>query len=363
MPRKRWIGLGLAAIATGYLAFWPVPVAPVAWDAPVNAGLVGTFAPNDGLATATQLALAGKTGPEDAVEGLDGRIYVSTHDGTILRLDAEGGSPEVFANTGGRPLGIAIHPDGDVIVADAMKGLLAIDAQGQVTTLATQADGVAIVYADAVDVASDGRIYFSDASTKFSAADIGDTLEASKLDILEHGGHGRVLVHDRRDGSTRVVAKGLEFANGVALGPDQKWLWVCETGRYRVIRIALDGSGRIEALASNLPGFPDNIRRGRDGLYWVGLVSPRSGILDAASNWPRTRAAMQRLPAFMRPDAKRFAHLLLLDSSGAVMRSLQDEKNYGFVTGGLQTERYVFVTSLKEDTLARISAQSWAPAL
>lgn len=356
MPRKRWIGVGLAALVAGYLALWPVSVAPVAWQAPVDAGLVGVFAPNDRLATATRLALAGKTGPEDAVEGPDGRIYVSTHDGTVLRLDADGGSPEVFANTGGRPLGIAMHPNGDVIVADAMKGLVAIDAEGQVTTLATQADGVPIVYADAVDVASDGRIYFSDASTKFSAGAIGDTLEASKLDILEHGGHGRILVHDRRDGSTRVVAKGLEFANGVALGPAQQWLWVCETGRYRVIRIALDGSGRIEPLASNLPGFPDNIRRGRDGLYWVGLVSPRSGILDAVSNWPRTRAMMQRLPAFLRPDAVRFAHLLVLDASGTVIRSLQDEKDYGFVTGGLQTDDYVFVTSLKEDTLARISA-------
>lgn len=354
MPRKRWIGVGLVAIVTGYLAFWPVPVAPVAWEAPVNAGLVGTFAPNDRLAAATRLPLAGKTGPEDAVEGPDGRIYVSTHDGTVLRLAADGGSPEIFANTGGRPLGIAMHPDGDVIVADAMKGLLAIDPQGQVTTLATEADGVPIVYADAVDVASDGRIYFSDASTRFSAAAIGDTLEASKLDILEHGGHGRVLVHDRRDGSTRVLAKGLQFANGVALGPAQQWVWVCETGRYRVIRIALDGSGRIEALASNLPGFPDNIRRGRDGLYWVGLVSPRNAILDATSRWPRVRAAMQRLPAFLRPDAVRFAHLLALDASGAVIRSLQDPAEYGFVTGGLQTAEYVFVTSLKEDTLARL---------
>lgn len=43
-------------------------------------------------------------------------------------------------------------------------------------------------FADDVDVAADGKIYFSDASTKFGAKDSGGNYEASLLDLMEHGG-------------------------------------------------------------------------------------------------------------------------------------------------------------------------------
>lgn len=79
--RKRWIlgavGLGL----TAYLALWPVPVAPVAWSAPEDQGLTGAFAPNRLMAAADLLPLGGHVGPEDAVEGPNGQLFVSTHAG------------------------------------------------------------------------------------------------------------------------------------------------------------------------------------------------------------------------------------------------------------------------------------------
>ncbi|MBU0989638.1 MAG: hypothetical protein KJ823_05555, partial [Proteobacteria bacterium] len=58
-----------------------------------------------------------------------------------------------------------------MIVADAFRGLLSIAPDGTITELAVVADGVPIRYADDVDVAADGKIYFSDASTKFCAKD------------------------------------------------------------------------------------------------------------------------------------------------------------------------------------------------
>lgn len=357
MARKRWMFLGGSALLTAYLGLWPTPVDPVSWQAPEDAGLVGDFAPNTTLSDLALLDLAGQSGPEDAVQAPEGHIFVSTHDG-ILKLNAQGENPTMFSQTWGRPLGLAMHPDGDLIVADAYLGLLAIDAQGKHRVLTAEADGQPILYADAVDVAPDGRIIFTDASTKFGAQSAAGTLEASKLDILEHGGHGRLLAFDRRSGVTQVLAKGLQFANGVAIDPSGRFALVCETGSYRVVRIPLDGSGTIEPILSNLPGFPDNIRRGQNGRYWVGLVSPRRGILDALSTWPRLRAAIQRLPAFMRPDAVRYAHLLSIDATGKVLASLQDPERYGFVTGALETAEYLFVTSLKEPSFGRMARDS-----
>jgi hypothetical protein len=53
---------------------------------------------------------------------------------------------------------------------------------------------------------------------------------ASLLDINEHGGHGRLLVYDPQTGETTTLLDGLNFANGVAVGHDQSYILVNETG-------------------------------------------------------------------------------------------------------------------------------------
>lgn len=52
---------------------------------------------------------------------------------------------------------------------------------------------------------------------------------------------GRLLRYDPRDGSTRVVAEDIWFANGVALSPDGTWAAVVETNSFRVHRVWLSG--------------------------------------------------------------------------------------------------------------------------
>ena len=123
-------------------------------------------------------------------------------------------------------------------------------------------------------MAADGKIYFSDASTKFGARESGGTYEASLLDINEHGGHGRLLVYDPASGKTKTLLTGLNFANGVAVSHDQQYVLVNETGSYRVIRywIGGPGKGKSEPLIENLPAFPDNISTGLDGRFWIAFV-------------------------------------------------------------------------------------------
>lgn len=365
MRRKlRDAGIAFGAALVLYLLLWPVPIDPVAWDPPVDAGLTGPFAPNDRIAGTLGMALGGHEGPEDASIDPSGRILVATHDGTIVRLAADGSSPEDFARTGGRPLGIEHDRDGNLLVADAFRGLLSIAPDGAVTLLADEAEGVPIRYADDVDVAADGIIYVSDASTKFGAEENGGTLPASLLDIFEHGGHGRLLAHDRRSGTTRVVLGGLQFANGVAVDPAQRFVLVAETGSYRVLRVWLQGpkAGTHDVLVDNLPGFPDNVEVGREGRFWIGLAAPRNAAVDTLAGTPSLRKVVQRLPAAVRPRPARVGHVLAVDDTGAVVASLQDPTgSYAMTTGALETKDFLFVTSLTERTLARSGLHVLAP--
>jgi sugar lactone lactonase YvrE len=332
-----------------YLAAWPVPVDPVAWQAPEDQGLTGDFAANDALSGLGAISLGAHEGPEDAAIGRDGALYATTVSGTILRIAEDTAAVSEFARTGGRPLGIEAAADGALLVANAFVGIQRISPLGEVTDLITAIDGEAIQYADDLAVSRDGVVYFSDASKKFGAQASGGTYEASLLDILEHGAHGRVIAFDPWSGDARVLLDGLNFANGIALSADERFLLIAETGSYRILRHWLQGpdAGLTEVVLDNLPGFPDNINRGEDGRFWVGLVAPRDAKLDALSDKPFLRKVVQRLPAFLRPKAVPSSHVIAVNGDGEVLLSLQDPAAaYPTMTGACETRERLYLTRL-----------------
>jgi len=346
---SRTAAIVIAAIAT-YLAAWPVPVDPVAWRAPKAQGFVGPFAPNERLRDLETISLGDNHGPETIAVDAHGGVYAGTKEGRIVRVvDSRA---ENWVSTGGRPLGLRFDRDGSLLVADAFRGLLRVMPNGEVIALAPE-----IAYANSVDVAPDGRVYFTDSSTKFGARAWHGSYEASLLDILEHGGHGRLLVYDPRTKKTSTVLTGLNFANGVAIAHDSSFVLVAETGSYRVLRHWLAGPkrGRTETLLENLPGFPDNLSTGLDGRFWVGFASPRNQLLDALSSMPRLRKVVQRLPKIIRPKAVAYGHVVAFDRDGRVLASLQDPAgSYRLTTGATETAEFLYVGSLEMASLARL---------
>jgi len=334
-----------------YMVSWPVPVAPEAWDAPENPGYTGVFAQNDRLSDLDYLDIGGRSGPEDVAIGPDGLLYIATHDGEILRRPQSGGTPEVFALTEGRPLGLEFAPNGDLYVADAYRGLLVVDRLGAVRLLANEAGGKPVLYADDVDVAADGTVYFTDASTRFGARASGGTLPASVLDLVEHSNNGRVLRYDPATEQTTVFANSLTFPNGIAVGQDGA-IYVVETGTYSIWRYQPDGTGR-ELVIGNLPGFPDNINDAPDGTFWVGLVSPRNPVMDRLDDKPGLRRAVMRLPKSMKPAPTRYGFVFRMDARGTVTETLQDPAGtYALTTGAVVGEDgSIFVSSLTEPRL------------
>jgi sugar lactone lactonase YvrE len=349
LPRSGALLLVCLALLGLYLATWPVPVDPVAWEAPEDQGLTGAFAVNDTLTAASAIDLGAHEGPEDVAVGHDGALYASVASGTIVRIDRESGQVSEFAHTGGRPLGIESSPDGSLLVANGYLGIQRISSLGEVTVLLDAMDGEPLAYPDDLAVASNGVIYFSAASTKFGALAWKGSYEASLLDILEHGGHGRVIAFDPGSGDARVIVEGLNFANGVAISADDRFLLIAETGTYRILRHWLLGpdAGTTEVIVDNLPGFPDNINNGEDGRFWVGLVAPRDSKLDGLSDKPFLRKVVQRLPAFLRPAAVPSSHVVAIDGDGNVQMSLQDPgARFPAMTGVCETGQRLYLTRL-----------------
>ncbi len=362
MNRTLVLCAGLAAASLAYLLLWPVPVEPVSWSAPTSAGYVGAFKPNTRLNALKFVDLNGESGPEDAAVAPDGSVFVPTHSGKILKISMSNGAISTFATPGGRVLGIEFSASGELYAADAYRGLLRIGADGGVTVLTNStSDGSPIRYANDLDVARDGTVYFSDASTKFGAKDNGGTLPASLLDLMEHGPYGRVLKYDPRSRKTTTVIDGRSFANGVALAADDSYLLVAETGAYSVLKHWFTGprAGKTETLLENLPGFPDNINRNPDGTFWLGLVSPRSAVVDRVSSSPLLRKIIMRLPAAMRPKPQRYGFAMRFDGSGQIIEVVQDPAgSYALVTGGLDTgDGKVFITSLTEPRLGYLETR------
>lgn len=347
----------LVAALILYLVAWPVPADPVAWDAPENPGHAGVFAENDALAQLERIEIGPFEGPEDVAVDSAGDLYTGTEGGQILRITPDR-TITVFAETGGRPLGLEFDGDGHLLVANAYLGLQRVDSEGSVTLLTDEVEGSPIRYADDVDVAPDGRVYFSDASTKFAAGAYGGTMAASVVDLIEHGGHGRVLVYDPGSGGTGILMTGLNFANGIAVDPGGRFLLVNETGTYRILRHWLTGprAGETEVLLDRLPGFPDNINRGLDGRFWVGLVAPRNEALDALSSRPFLRKVVQRLPEALVPAAAPHAHVFAIDAHGEVVADLQgDGTILDGITGVLETPGALLLSSVSGAALGHLS--------
>jgi sugar lactone lactonase YvrE len=342
--------IAIIVLTIGYLLLWPVPINPAAWTPPTSPELTGVYAQNSDLAKIERLNVDG-FGPEDVAIDAQDRIYCGAQDGRIFRFQSDETHPEVFANTGGRPLGLIFDHDGNLIVADAIKGLLSITREGNISVLTTEAESIPFACTNDLDVATDGTIYFTDASYKYPLTHLKD-------DVLEHQPNGRFMAYDPRTKRTRVLLKDLYFANGVAVSPDQSFVLVNDTGSYRVRRFWLKGEkqGQSDIFIDNLPGFPDGISSNGRDTFWLALVNRRDGALDFLHPHPFLKKVVWRLPNFLQPNIKRYAFVLGLDQNGKVVRNLQDPSPQCFaqIANVVEHKGMLYFGSIGEKAIGRM---------
>lgn len=297
----------------------------------------------------------GGRGPEDVVPDSRGRVLTGVEDGRILRVDGlaepSAARVEVLAETGGRPLGLELLTDDDLLVCDAELGLLRVDLrEGIVRILADSVAGQRLRFCSNVVALADGSFCFTVSSQVWS-------LDQWIGDIVGHTATGRLLRLAPGSETPQVLLEGLQFANGLALSADETFLVVAETGAFRLTRYWLTGprTGQSEPFAEDLPGMPDNIWRGTpDGPIWVSLAGPRVPPLDLlhrAAPAVRNAAARIAVRAPYRPTG--MAGVLAVDDRGHIVHHLARRRSgYRMVTSVCEAAGHLILGSVWERGIA-----------
>ena len=308
--------LSLLAIIAAYLIIVPSPIDPVAVDFPRNDLGQGQQMPEIEV-----LYERICHGCEDVSLNQPGFVYTGHEDGRLLRfpLGAEAAPTEVVRFQG-RPLGLEVLGDSLAWVCVEQEGLARVDLRRQTYEILVSAfNDTTFQLIDYLDLDTLGRVYFTDASDRYSDEDL-------QLDVLEGKPNGALYRFDPKTGETFRLLDNLHFANGVAVSPDQQFVLVNETAGFRVMKYWIAGpeKGRSETFIDGLPGWPDGISLGTDGLYYLTLISPRTGMHDYILPRPWTRRLVTKLPRALWPAPIRANHILALDARGKVVHNWQD---------------------------------------
>lgn len=259
------------------------------------------FALNDKLRSVTVIGLGKVEGPEDVILDNAGNLYTGNRLGDIIRFRGpDYQEAEVFCHIGGHTLGMAFARNGDLYVCVGGMGLYAVDKEGKVRRLTDETnrstfsiiDDSRLRLADDLDIAPDGKVYFSEATIRYE-------MHSWPVDALESRGNGRIICYDPATDTTRTVMRNLAFPNGVCLTHDAQSIFIAESWSCRINRYWIAGpkAGKSEIFMDRLPGYPDNINRASDGTYWLALLGMRTPALDLALQMPGFRKRMaRRLP-------------------------------------------------------------------
>ncbi len=349
--RSRWLwgATALVLLGAAYFLFWPIPIDPVAWQPPPDPG----YSRRVGAGEIRSLPEIG-AGPEAVAVGPDGWLYTGLQDGRVVRLRPGGAPVETFIQTGGRPLGMKFDRSGRLVVADAFRGLLAVAPDRSVTILADTVNGRRMLFANDLDIAQDGGIWFSDTSQRFDQ-------NHWMLEFWDGRATGRLLRYDPPSRRVEVKLEGLRFANGVALGPDDSFVLVNETAAARITRLWLKGprAGQRDTFAA-LAGYPDNLTYNGRGIFWVALATPRVKPLEILAGRPRLRRVLYRIPASIRdPKPGRMAWIMGLDTEGRIVRDWQDPAGrFGSLASVVEAAGRLYVGSIQTRAVGWLEAPS-----
>ena len=323
----RGIALVIVLLAV-YLLLWPVEISPVAWQAPALRLDDPRFKTNNDLRHIEYLDISPYRQPRRLTIGPDGFLYAATAQAIIqIQLNTHSPTPEQLRNPVIRPI---VQTEG---AATALwfdqQGLFYTDTEGlkQDDELLISTGQTGLIQQFVMD---DQSIYFI---TQHPTQNL-----SLWLDLMEHGGHGRLWQFDRSSKQLTMLLTGLQRPVGLNLDPGSKDLLLAEAGTYQLTRFNLQ-TQTLNPVLANLPDYPAGLSfSGR--YHWLALNGPRHAVIDEYSTQPWLRKLLLRILPAPEPTLQ---SMVVAVQGERIMRQLNDqEQRLPGITQVLETDDYFF---------------------
>ena len=340
-------------VSPSYLELPPIPTTAADSDSP--------YALNDKLRRVEVIGLGMVESPEDVILDETDNLYCGSRHGEIIRFFApDYHRMEVYAHIGGQPLGLSFDAEQNLYVCVGGMGLYRVTRDRQVEKMTDETnrsmfsiiDDSRLKLADDLDIAPDGRIFFSEATIRYE-------MHEWPTDALEGRGNGRIICYDPRTKKTTTVLRNLIFPNGIALASDRQSILFAESWACSIKRYWFDGPrrGKVESVIASLPGYPDNINRASDGNYWVALLGMRSPAFDLAMRKPGFRRRMSKqLPGdeWLYPNINTGC-ILKINEKGNILDALWDlgGMNHPMITSMREHRGYLYIGGISNNRIGR----------
>jgi len=354
----RWLKNRQRIISKVYVSptYHALPPAP-----DCSAGIDSPWALNNKLQNVDLIGLGRIEAPEDVILDRQNNLYAGSRHGDIIRFKApDYQEMEVFAHIGGQPLGMAFDRDDNLLICIGGMGLYMVTPQQVVKRLTDETnrswtsinDDSRLRLADDLDIAQDGRVFFSEATVRYE-------MHEWPVDGLEARGNGRIVCYDPRDNSTKTLLRGLKFPNGVCVASDEQSILFAETWGCCIKRYWFEGprQGEVDMVIDNLPGYPDNINLASDGNYWLALVGMRAPAYDLAMRMPGFRKRMaKRVPVdeWLFPNINTGC-VLKFNEQGEILETLWDlgGVNHPMITSMREHAGYLYLGGISNNRIGR----------
>ena len=362
----RWLKNRQRIISKVYVSptYFALPPAPAS-----SGDGAGVYAVNNKLRDVTLIGLGRIESPEDVILDRDDNLYAGSRHGDVIRfLAPDYERMEVYAHIGGQPLGLAFDREDNLHVCVGGMGLYRVTPERKVERVTDETnrswtsinDDSRLRLADDLDIADDGRIFFSEATVRYE-------MHEWPVDGLEARGNGRIVCFDPRDGSTRTVLRGLRFPNGIAIASDGQSILFAETWGCCIKRYWFDGpkAGQVRMVIDNLPGYPDNINLASDGHYWLALVGMRCPAYDLAMRMPGFRRRMAtRVPVdeWLFPNINTGC-VLKFSEAGEILETLWDlgGENHPMITSMREHRGHLYLGGISNNRIGRYKLEGADP--
>jgi ribose transport system permease protein len=255
---------------------------------------------------------------------------------------------------------MAFDRAGNLLVCIGGMGLYQVAPDKTVTKLTDETnrswmsvvDDSRLRLADDLDIAPDGRVFFSEATIRYEQEDWA-------TDALESRPSGRMIVYDPKRNYTHTDIPKIIFANGVCMCRDGQSFLFAESWTCSILRYWFDGpkKGKTERVIADLPGYPDNINRASDGNYWMALLGMRTPALDLAMRMPGFRRRMARRVA---PDQWLYPNIntgcvVKFSDKGEILESLWDlgGENHPMITSMREHRGWLYLGGVSNNRIGR----------